>query len=153
MSDPSNTDHSSEGEIRVSSRNKNLKIDAASGVPANEDLRVSGIALCEYREFPNYDLVSTRDVSNTHDPTVLEQQAASNESKFRQNDAMDGQGALSNKQASEPTASMLVYTSAAAEASCQSAKDGPELLAIYINRMLKMQQDILINEHARTLQG
>ena len=144
MFDTSNTDHSSEGEIRV--KNKNLKIDAASGVPANEDLRDSGIALCECREFPDYDLVSTRDVSNTHDPTVLEQQAASNESKFRQNDAM-------NKQASEPTASMLVYTSAAAEASCQSAKDGPELLAIYINRMLKMQQDILINEHARTLQG
>ena len=137
MFDTSNTDHSSEAEIRLSSRDKNLKIDAASGVPANEDLRVAG--LCEYREFPDYDLVSTRDVSNTHDPTVLEQQAASNESKFRQNDAMDRQGALSNKQASEPTASMLVYTSAAAEASCYSAKDSPELLAIYINRMLKMQ--------------
>ena len=79
MFDTSNTDHSSEGEIRV--KNKNLKIDAASGVPANEDLRDSGIALCECREFPDYDLVSTRDVSNTHDPTVLEQQAAFSESK------------------------------------------------------------------------
>ena len=97
--------------------------------------------------------MSIREASNTHNPTILEQQAASSECTFQQNDAWDKQGALSNKQASEPTASMLVYTSAAAEASCQSAKDGPELLAIYINRMLKMQQDILINEHARTLQG
>ena len=91
--------------------------------------------------------MSIRDASNTHNPTVLEQQAASGESTFRQNDAMDRQGAY------EPTASTLVYTSAPAEASYHSAKDGSELLAIFTNRMLKMQQDILIKEHARTLQS